>query len=346
MLAAMRSRRRVLLRGVLGLALVAAVFVWALPQIASYGSVAHQLGTVSVAWGAAIAGAAIFDVVTVALPWRSLLPQLTWPGALGFTQASTALTTVLPGGAPLGMAISFRLLRRLRVTAGEAGFAVALTGLWSQVMIFLYPLVGAAVVLGSGRLSGTTVAIAGASGAAAAVVALIGLAALRSPAAAHWLGETAGRAARAGAGLLRRPAPAWSGRALVRLRRERLSDLRRRWPALTATTLVNQLSAYLVLVLSVRAVGIPSGELPATEIFLAWSIGRLISSLPLTPGGFGVVELGLIGTMVGFGAPHAHVVAAVLLYRGVIVLPTLAVGAVALLWFRFGRGPAAAAEER
>jgi putative heme transporter len=336
MLSAMRSRRRVLLRGALGLALVAAVFAWALPQIASYGSVAHQLGMVSAAWAVALAGAALLDVVTVALPWRVLLPQLSWRGALGFTQASTALTTVLPGGAPLGMAISFGLLRRLRVTAGEAGFAVALTGLWSQVMILLYPLVGSALVLGSGRLSGSTETIAAVSGAAAAVIAAVTLAALRSRTAAHWLGDAAARIATPVNRLLRRPAPSWSGAALVELRRERLEHLRRRWPALTATTLVNQLSAYLVLELSVRAVGISVATLPPTEIFLAWSIGRLISSLPLTPGGFGVVELGLIGTLVGFGAPHAHTVAAVLLYRGLIVAPTLVVGAVALLWLRFG----------
>ncbi len=344
MLAPMRSRRRVLLRGALGLALVAAVFAWALPEIASYGSVGRQLGTVSPAWAAALAGAALFDVLSAALPWRALVPQLSWPRALGFTQASTALTTVLPGGAPLGMAISFGLLRRLRVTAGEAGFAVALTGLWSQIMIFLYPLVGAALVLGSGRLATTTVVIAGVSAAAAAAVGLVALAVLRSGAAAHWLGETARRAAAPVARLLRRPEPAWSGKALVRLRRERLGHLRRRWPALTATTLVNQLSAYLVLELSVRAVGIPAGKLPPTEVFLAWAIGRLISSLPLTPGGIGVVELGLIGTLVGFGAPHAHVVAAVLLYRGLVVVPTLAVGAAALVWFRFWGGPTTPAD--
>jgi uncharacterized membrane protein YbhN (UPF0104 family) len=332
----MRSRRRVLLRGALGLALVAAVFAWALPQIASYGSVGHQLGTVSAPWAAAIAAAALFDVVTVALPWRALLPRLSWPGAVGFTQASTALMTVLPGGAPLGMAISFGLLRRLRVTAGEAGFAVALVGLWSQVMILLYPLVGAVLVLGSGRLSGTTAAIAGVSAAAGAAIAVVALAALRSPAAAHWLGETTSRVAAPVARLLRRPAPAWSGRELVRLRGERLGHLRRRWPVLTVTTLVNQLSAYLVLELSLWAVGVPPAKLPPTQTFLAWSIGRLISSLPLTPGGFGLVELGLVGTLVGFGAPHAHVVAAVLLYRGVIILPTLAVGAASLVWFRFG----------
>ena len=42
----------------------------------------------------------------------------------------------------------------------------------------------------------------------------------------------------------------------------------------------------------------------------------------------------MIGTLVGFGASHSHVVAAVLLYRGVIVIPTLVIGLVALPFIR------------
>lgn len=344
MLAAMRSRRRVLLRGALGLALAALLFVLVVPRIADYGSVGHELGKVPAGWAAALAASALVNVLTTALPWRALLPRLSWRGALGFTQASTALTMVLPGGAPLGMAISFGLLRRLRVGSGDAGFAVALTGLWSQVMILLYPLVGVALVLGSGQLSGTAAAIAGVSAAAAACLAAVAAAGLRSDAAARRLGNATGAIARGVARRLRRPLPGWNGETLVRLRGERLRLLGRRWPALTVTTLVNQLTAYLVLEISLRAVGISFGELPLAEGFLAWSIGRLISSLPLTPGGFGVVELGLIGTLVGFGAPHAKVVAAVLLYRGVIIAPTLVVGAWGLLWLQLRRGAAAPEE--
>ncbi len=336
----MRSRRRVLLRAALSVAVVAAVFAGIVPRIASYGSVAAQLARVSGPWAAGLASAALLDVVTTALPWRAVLPRLPFLGALGFTQASTALTTVLPGGAPLGMAISFGLLRRLRVGAGQAGFAVALTGLWSQVLILLYPLAGAALVLGSGQLSASTAVIAGASGAAAAALAVLALAALGSPAAARRLGDAAARGAARLARLTHRRPPDWSGEALVRLRQERLVLLRRRWPALTAATLVNQLSAYLVFELSLRAVGVSLATVPPSEAFLAWAIGRVISSLPLTPGGIGVVELGMIGSLVGFGAPRAHVVAAVLLYRGLIVVPTLVVGAAALLVLRPPRAPA------
>ena len=330
----MRRSRRAVLRSALGVATVAAVYVEVVPRIASYGSIAKQLATVSAPWAAGLAAAVALDVVTTALPWRALLPQLTWPGAVGFTQVSTALTLVLPGGAPLGMALSFGLLRRLRVTSGAAGFAVALTGIWSQVMILLYPLVGAVLVLGSGNLSSSSLAIAGASGAAGAVIAVLAVAALRSRGAALALGDAAGRVAGRVARLLRRTPPAWSGESLARVREERLGELRRRWPVLTAATLGNQLTAYLIFELSVRSVGIPVATLSPSESFLAWAIGRVISSLPLTPGGIGFVELGMIGTLVGFGAPHAHVVAAVLLYRGLVIVPTLAIGAVGLLAFR------------
>jgi putative heme transporter len=332
----MRRPRRVVIRSALGVAFVAAVFAEIVPRIASYGSVAHQLGTVSTPWVAALAAGALFDVLSTAVPWRVLLPRLPWLGALGFTQASTAITTVVPGGAPLGMALSFALLRRLRVDRGHAAFAVALTGIWSQVMIFVYPLVGALLVFATGRLSGSTAAIAGASGAAAAVLVGVSVAALRSPTAARRLGDAAKRVATSVAHLLRRDPPAWDGESLVALRKERLSLLRRRWLPLTAATVVNQLSAYLVFELSLLAVGISAASLPPSQTFLAWAIGRVISSLPLTPGGIGVVELGMIGTLVGFGGPNAHVVAAVLLYRGVIIVPTLVVGSVALLGFRLG----------
>jgi len=336
----MRSSRRAVLRFAAGIALAVAVFVEILPRIASYGSVAHRLGTVSAPWIAALAVGSLLDIVTTALPWMAVLPELSFPGALAFTQASTALTTLLPGGAPLGMALSFGFLRRLRVEGASAAFAVAVTGIWSQVMILVYPLVGAILVFATGNLSTSTAVIAAVSAAGGGVIVGLTVAALRSEGAAHWLGDLAARVGHWVAGLFHRNGPSWSGEALVRLRAEWLVVLRRRWPALTAATLANQLTAYLVFEVSLRAVGISVASLPPSEAFLAWAIGRVLSSLPLTPGGIGVVELGMIGTLVGFGASHSHVVAAVLLYRGVIVIPTLVIGLVALPFIgRFASAP-------
>ena len=62
---------------------------------------------------------------------------------------------------------------------------------------------------------------------------------------------------------------------------------------------------------------------------------RLLGSLPITPGGIGIVELGLTGALVGFGGANDAVVAAVLLYRVITIVPTLVLGLVAgALWRR------------
>jgi putative heme transporter len=92
----------------------------------------------------------------------------------------------------------------------------------------------------------------------------------------------------------------WTARPLS-IRAEALELLRGRWFALTAATLVNQLTGYLMLELSLRALGISGSEVSVVESFAAWSVGRLLASLPLTPGGIGVVELGLTATLIRLG---------------------------------------------
>ena len=70
------------------------------------------------------------------------------------------------------------------------------------------------------------------------------------------------------------------------------------------------------------------------EVFAGWSLARVLGSIPITPGGLGLVELGLTTVLVGFGGNHAGVVAAVLLYRFLTIVPTLVLGAVAAATWR------------
>ena len=61
---------------------------------------------------------------------------------------------------------------------------------------------------------------------------------------------------------------------------------------------------------------------------------RLVTAIPLTPGGLGVVELALTSGLVAAGGNREEVVAAVLVYRALTWgLPVL-VGVVCLLWWR------------
>ena len=62
------------------------------------------------------------------------------------------------------------------------------------------------------------------------------------------------------------------------------------------------------------------------EVFASWSLVRLLGSIPITPGGIGIVEVGLTTALVGFGGDNAEVVAAVLVYRFLTLVPTLVLG--------------------
>ena len=61
--------------------------------------------------GAVLAAATVLNILTFAPPWMVALPGLRLRRALALTQASTALTYVVPGGAAVGVAGSFALLR-------------------------------------------------------------------------------------------------------------------------------------------------------------------------------------------------------------------------------------------
>ncbi len=72
----------------------------------------------------------------------------------------------------------------------------------------------------------------------------------------------------------------------------------------------------------------------AIEAFAAWSLARLLGSIPITPGGIGVVELSLSAALVAFGGANAGVVAAVLVFRFLTVVPTLVLGPLAAAVWR------------
>jgi len=73
------------------------------------------------------------------------------------------------------------------------------------------------------------------------------------------------------------------------------------------------------------------GSVPWHGIVLAWAAGAGASSLNLTPGGLGVVEIALSSALIGAGIPAGPAVAAALLYRAVKLGLVLAVGGVTLL---------------
>ena len=337
-----RSRGR-LLGGAAGVLVIGAVFVFVLPRIADYRDVWAVLETLDWTDLLALVAVTVLNLVTFAPPWMVALPGLGFRQAFVLTQASTALAIVSPAGAAVGMAGSYSMLRSWGFTAAPVGLAVAVTGVWNQLANLAFPIVGLALLTAVDE-DHPALRTAALIGVAVLVVAVTLFAvALSSERRAHRIGELAARLTNRVYRLLRLTRTVgWGGEGLARFRARALDLLRRRWHVLTLTTLAGHLTVFLVLLVCLRVVGTTSSEVSWVEAFAAWSLIRILGALPLTPGGLGIVELGLSGALVAFGAPNADAVAATLLYRFLTVVPTLALGMLAAAtWRTHHPGPAA-----
>jgi uncharacterized membrane protein YbhN (UPF0104 family) len=336
--AARSVRRRRLLRAVVALAVVIVVFVGILPQIADVGDVWAAVRTLTWRESLSLLAAAGWNLLTYVFLVVASLPGLTGRRAFLVTQASTAVANTVPAGAAVGLALSYRLLTGWGYPPAATTLSVLVTGMWNTFAKLALPVLALACLALTGE-SSTGRVVTGLVGIAVLLVA-VGAAAL-ALSADRLAGRVGDRAARLAGGplrLLRRPAPTGWGAAAMRFRGRTIGLLRRRWAALTAATLLSHASLFLVLLLSLRHVGVAEDEVSWAAALAAFAFVRLISALPITPGGVGVVELGLTAALVAAGGEEAPVVAAVLVYRGLTYLLPIPVGGLAYLaWRAVGR---------
>jgi uncharacterized protein (TIRG00374 family) len=322
-----RSKKRWIIGG-LGIALVVSTFAFVLPKIASYKDVWKVVQAMSWWQILAVLVALAFNLVTSAPPWMAALPGLRFWPAFIVTQTSTASTYLAPGGAAVGLAVSYAMLGSWRFSRQSVTLAVAVTGAWNQFAMLGFPVVGLTLLTLTNEKNPLlqTVAIVGllvfivAAGAFAA--------GLSTPRIARWVGNKVAGMTSWGLKVIRRQPVSWDGESFVRFRSEAVGLLAARWHVITIGTLANQLTVFLLLLTCLRTLDVPSSQVTGIEAFAAWSVTRLLGSLPITPGGLGIVELGLTSMLVGFGGSNAGVVAAVLVYRFLSFVPTLILGSV------------------
>lgn len=329
-----RVRDRRTTRLVVSLAIVLVVFAFALPKVASLSDVWTQIGEMSVAALVILLVASAWNLVTYAFVLRAATPGLTYSQAVVVTESSTAVANTMPGGGALGVGVTAAMYRSWGFGASTTSSAVLLTGIWSTLVKLGLPILALAVLATQGHasLASLFASLIGVGALAATVCGVVVL--LHSDSAARRVGGIAAHCASRFRRVVRRPAVTGWKDAASEFRTGSRLLLRRSWLRLTITTVVSQLSLYVVLLLAVRGAGISSGEVGWAEVLTAFAFVRLLSTIPLTPGGLGVVELGLTGALVGFGGNKTSVVAAVLLFRALTYLAPIVVGSVTYFVWR------------
>ena len=327
-------RRRRLLRGAVSLLVVVAIFVGVLPRVADLSQVWRAIGDMTALEVATVVAVAAWNLVSYWLVQLSVLPGLRAPQAAVAMQASTALANAVPAGAAVGIGVMYGMYASWGFSRSAVTLSLLLSGIWNNFVKIGMPVLALAIL-----------ALQGDANSALLTASLAGLALLVAALACFGLVLGSDRLARrvgtvlaTVASRLRRlahrgPVSGW-GEAAADFRSQTIGLLRARWLALTLSTLVSHASLYLVLLVALRHVGVSDVEVSSAEILGAFAFVRLVSALPITPGGLGVVELGLTAALVVAGGDRELVVAGVLVYRALTYLLPIPIGALAYLAWR------------
>lgn len=320
------SARARILKAVLSLAVVGLLFGVFLPQVADFGDVWRVLTEMTWFEVATLGLAAAWNLITYWILMKASLPGLTLAQAMVATETSTAIANTMPGGPAFGMGITYRMFSSWGFSRRSVTLAVTLSGLADLFAKLAMPAAAVLFLITTGDTAPALIPIAAVgAGVLAALVAVFWMT-LNSERGARRAGDLLERAA---SPLLRRRGatnPGWAD-AFAAFRREAIGLLsQRRW-WLIGAGLMSHISLYLVLLLALRHVGISEDQLEWDEVLGAFAFVRFLSAIPITPGGLGVVELGLAATLAYAGGPRAEVVAAVLVFRALTFLVQIPFGA-------------------
>jgi uncharacterized membrane protein YbhN (UPF0104 family) len=347
-----------ILQTVVSLAIVAGIFGFAFPQFADYGDVWTEITAMTLIEVATLLAVAIWNLVTYWFVLTAVMPGLTYPQAAVSNQASTAVANTLPGGGAIAVGVTYAMYRSWGFGKSEFALAAVVSGVWNNFAKLGMPVLALALLALEGRITTTRVIAA-----AAGIGVLIGFIALWSlflykESLARRIGASVGRIVSRLRTLVRKPPVTDWDDAGARFRAQALGLLRTRWLRLTVSTLVSHISLYIVLLVTLRHVGVGNEVLSWIQVLAVFAFIRLISALPITPGGVGVVELGLtVGLQVAADFAgvseslfEAKIAAAVLVFRAITFLLPVPLGAVCYLIWRANRSwrtsPPANDEER
>jgi uncharacterized membrane protein YbhN (UPF0104 family) len=324
------------------------MFGLVIPKIASYSAVWRVISSMTWLEISTLVLATVFNLFTYWTQMMAAMPGVSLGKAAVNNQTTTTIANILPGGGAIAVGLAVAMFRSWGFSASAITLEITLTGIWNSFLKLGLPVIALLCVAVTGKASPALVApaVIGLAILIGAIAIFALMLARRSFAKA--LGEALGRVWSSIRRLFRKPASSdWGDRA-VRFRHETIALLGKRWIPLTLTTIASHLALYLVLLLALRHVGVSQQEVSWAQVLAVFAFGRLITALPITPGGVGLVETAYIAALIAIGKDHvtdvplaefkAQVAGAVLLFRTLTYGIQIPLGGFTYLIWRGNRG--------
>jgi uncharacterized protein (TIRG00374 family) len=293
-----------------------------------------ELATISWAWFVVMF---LCQVGSFACMWwliRIALPETDWFTAATSQMAGAAVAKAVPGGAAVGAALQFRMLATSGVRMGTAGSTMAATSIVSTGTLFALPFLALILAFFGAPIPRGLVLVAWAGGILFLLLVGLGVIAVNTDRPLELVGSWIERAADA----IARRAGRESRFSVARVLAERdrvKTALGERWGQALVASAGNWLLDYLALVAALRAVGTSPRM---SVVLLAYGAAAVLGMIPITPGGLGFVEAGLVGALTLAGVPAQDALLATLAFRLVSYWLPVPAGLGAYIAFRLRYG--------
>jgi uncharacterized membrane protein YbhN (UPF0104 family) len=122
------------------------------------------------------------------------------------------------------------------------------------------------------------------------------------------------------------------GPTIVRFRNDTMESVRGNWRLAATAVIGNFLVIYLILLVSLRFIGLSNDELPWVEILAAFALSQWVQTvIPISPGGLGIADAVLLACLSTIAPSNADaIIAALVLWRVFYWALPIPVGLVAI----------------
>lgn len=327
------STRRIVLQAIaLLVAAVGLYIVW--PSLAEVFKSWPSLRDIDPFWFLIMGAAEAGSFICLWLLLRLVLHTKDWYLISTSQLTSNAMSRIVPGGAATAGGLQFTMLTNAGVEGSRAATGVTAATAITTATLLAMPVLSLPAVLGGVSVPRGLERAALLGVGAFVLLAAIGALAFLWDLPLHWAGRLTQRLRNAV--MRRRPRLTDLDERLVHERDALRAVLGSRYWEAVLTAVGKQLLDFVALLVALVAVGAtPKPSL----VLLAYVVSAILGMVPITPGGLGFVEAGLVATLQAAGVPSGQAVVATLAYRLWSYWVPLLVGPGAWILYRrrFGR---------
>ncbi len=321
-------------------AVLVAVFGFVIPQLADYDKVLEYIGDISPMEWTILAALALWFLMAYPIVLLQILRSVRLRETFANHMTGTAITNSVPSGGALALPLNYAMYMTWGFTPESISATLLGAGVWdwlARISLPVIAVIGVAIV-GEALAWMWLVTIVGVAVVALMVFTLVKI--VGSESAAERLASFIDRLASRVLRRFHKENPGVHG-MVMQFRLDLKGIVSHRAWRLTWATVGNHAAMAALFTASVYAVGISTDQIAVPWVVLAFTLGRFLVMIPVSPGGLGLVDLGWIGILTlgwqmttGEPVDTDRIAAGVLLFRALSLIPPIPIGMGSWLFWR------------